>query len=191
MIKLNKTALNILKTWIPLAVVITCLSGLIYLAVQQDIRIGANDPQIQIAEDVAGELSNGQNPQYLIPPTKIDMSKSLATYIMVFDKDGKLIGSSVSLNGKDPIVPQGVFASTKKSATGETRFTWQPKNGVRSAVVIDYYKGPIPGFVLIGRSLRETEIRESQQETIVFLGWAATMFFSLLSVLTVTKIKRL
>ena len=73
MIKLNKTALNILKTWIPLAVVITCLSGLIYLTVQQDIRIGANDPQIQIAEDLTNQLSSGQNPQNLIPPTKIDL----------------------------------------------------------------------------------------------------------------------
>ena len=189
MFKLNKTKLNILKVWIPLAVVITCLSGLIYLVIQQDLRIGANDPQIQIVEDVADGLLSGQNPQNFIPPTKTDISKSLATYIMLFDQDGKLIGSSATLDGKDPVVPQGVFASTKKSLTNESRFTWQPKTGVRSAVVIDYYKGPVPGFVLIGRSLREIEIRENQQEMIVFAGWAVTMFLSLISVFMVNKIK--
>jgi len=189
MTHLNKTALNILKAWIPLAITITCLSGLIYLVVQQDIRIGANDPQIQIAEDLAGQLSNGQNPLALIPPTKTDMSKSLANYIMLFNKDAKLIGSSVTLDGKDPVIPQGVFIAAKKYQGNETRFTWQPKIGVRSAVVLVYYRGQTPGFVLIGRSLREIEIREDQQGKIVLAGWIAIMLISLSSVFIIGKIK--
>jgi len=32
------------------------------LAVQQDMRVSANDPQIQIAEDVARQISMGENP---------------------------------------------------------------------------------------------------------------------------------
>jgi hypothetical protein len=189
MFQLNKKNISILKIWIPLAIVITCLSGLIYLTVQQDIRIGANDPQIQIAQDLADQLSTGQNPQSFIPPTKTDISRSLANYIMVFDKNGKLVGSSASLDGKDPTLPQGIFSSAKTSKTNELRFTWQPKTGVRSAVVLDYYKGPIPGFVLIGRSLREIEVREDQQEQIVFLGWAVTMLASLFSIVVISKIK--
>jgi hypothetical protein len=189
MLKSSKSAMHILKAWIPLAITITCLSGLIYLVVQQDIRIGANDPQIQIAEDLGSQLSAGQNPLMLIPPTKTDMSKSLANYIMIFDKDGKSIGSSVVLDGKEPVLPQGVFANAKKSQENEIRFTWQPKTGVRSAAVLVYYKGETPGFVLIGRSLREIEIREGQQEMIVFAGWLATMFLSLSSVFIVNLIK--
>lgn len=189
MFKLNKAKLNILKTWLPLAVIITCLCGLIYLTVQQNIRIGANDPQIQIAEDIAGQLAEGQNPRYFIPSTKIELAKSLATYIMLFDPNGKLIGSSVSLNGKDPVLPQGVFAQTRKNPANETRFTWQPRSGVRSAVVLDYYKGPVPGFVLIGRSIKEVEVRETQQEYIVLIGWAVTMIASLLTVFALRKIK--
>jgi hypothetical protein len=189
MYKLSKIQLNILKAWLPLAVIITCLSGLIYITVQQNIRISANDPQIQIAEDISGQLAQGQNPQYFMPSTKTEISKSLATYIMLFDKDGKLIGSSASLKGKDPTVPQGVFASAKKNSMGESRFTWQPQKGVRSAVVLDYYKGPNPGFVLIGRSIREVEIRENQQELIVFAGWAVTMILSLLTISVLSKIK--
>jgi hypothetical protein len=190
MFKLNKKqVLNILKAWLPLAIVTTCLSGLIYLSVQQNIRISANDPQIQIAEDIAAQLTKGQDPRAFVPSTTTELSKSLATYIMLFDKDGKLVGSSVTLDGKNPVVPQGVFSQTQKSLTGETRFTWQPKPGVRSAVVVDYYKGPVPGFVLIGRSIREIEIREKQQEYIVFLGWAVTMLVSLLAVSALSKLK--
>jgi len=189
MLKLNKIQNNILRSWLTLAVVITCLSGLIYLTTQQNIRISANDPQIQIAEDITAQLAQGQNPQYFIPSTKVELSKSLATYIMIFDKNGKMIGSSVSLNGKDPVVPQGVFASVKKSQTNESRFTWQPQSGVRSAVVLDYYKGPMPGFVLIGRSIKEIEIREAQQEYIVLAGWAVTMLASFLTIFALSKIK--
>jgi hypothetical protein len=189
MFKLSKTKLNILKAWLPLAVAITCLSGLIYLSVQQNLRTNANDPQIQIAEDIANQLVGGQSPQAFIPSTIVDLSKSMATYIMLFDKDGKLVGSSVTLNGKTPVMPQGVFLSSKKSPTSETRFTWQPEKGVRSAVVMDYYKGSTPGYVLIGRSIKEVEVRETQQEYIVFLGWAATMIISFLTVFALSKIK--
>jgi hypothetical protein len=151
--------------------------------------MSANDPQIQIAEDIANQLTQGQNPQAFIPSTKVELSKSLATYIMLFDKDGKLTGSSVSLYGKDLSLPQGVFAATQKSPTSETRFTWQPQSGIRSAVILDYYKGSVPGFVLIGRSIREVEVRESQQEYIVFAAWAVTMLVSLFTVFTLGKVK--
>lgn len=189
MVKLNKKMLDVLKLWIPLAVTITCLSGLIYLVIQQDIRIGANDPQIQIAEDLANQLSNGQNPLTLIPPTKTDISKSLANYIMLFNRGSKLVGSSALLDGKAPIIPQGVFAVAQKAKGNETRFTWQPRTGVRSAMVLIYYNGQRPGFVLIGRSLREIEIREDQQGKIVLAGWIITMLLSLSSVLIISRIK--
>jgi len=77
------------------------------------------------------------------------------------------------LDGKEPVIPTGVFASTQNS--GETRFTWQPRTGVRSAVVVDYYKGASSGFVLVGRSIREVENREDNLELIVFLAWAVTL----------------
>jgi hypothetical protein len=46
-----------LKFWLPLAAAVTMLSGLVYIAVQQNMRIGANDPQIQLAEDAARALA--------------------------------------------------------------------------------------------------------------------------------------
>jgi hypothetical protein len=188
MFRLTKTQiLNVLRIWIPLAIAITGLCGLIYLAVQQDIRIGANDPQIQIAEDVARQISTGENPLNFIPPIKVEISKSLANYIMIFDDKGKIIGSSAVLDGKQPSILQGVFERTKN--LGETRFTWQPRTGVRSAIVVTYYRGPNNGFVLVGRSIREIENRESNLELIVFLAWAVTLGTSLATTIFLNKLK--
>ena len=188
MVKLTRIQfLSILRTWIPIAIATTGLCGLIYLAVQHDLRIGANDPQIQITEDVARQIETGQNPVDFIPPIKVEISKSLANYIMIFDEKGKLLGSSAVLDGKEPTMPQGIFATTKN--LGETRFTWQPRSGVRSAVIVDYYKGPSNGFVLVGRSLREVENRENNLELIVFLAWAVTLGTTLASIIILQKIK--
>lgn len=166
-----------LKVWLLLAVVTICLCGLVFLVIQQDIRIGANDPQIQIAEDVSRQISLGQNPIDFLPPIKVELSRSLANYIMLFDDKGKLIASSAMLDGKTPILPSGVLASAKQK--GEVRFTWQPKSNVRSAVVIDYYKGLNSGYVLVGRSIKEVENRIDNLQLIVLLGWALTLAVSL------------
>ncbi len=47
---------EILKHWLPLALVIVAMSGLVYLAVQQALRLSANSPQVQMAEDAAAAL---------------------------------------------------------------------------------------------------------------------------------------
>ena len=48
--------MTMMKTWVPLTIGTTLLCGLVYLATQQSIRQGANDPQIQMAEDAAAAL---------------------------------------------------------------------------------------------------------------------------------------
>lgn len=161
------------RFFIPFAVFITLTFGVMYAVVQQTYRMGANDPQVQIAQDIADQISSGQRPEYYIPPSKIDISKSLALFLMIFDQNGKLIGSSATINGQTPQVPSGVFTDTKQK--GETRFSWQPGSGVRSAVVVDYFKGKTSGFILVGRSLKEVEIREDNLLKMVFIGWVVTI----------------
>lgn len=178
-----------LGMWLPLAIVITCIYGIIYLTAQQNYRISANDPQIQIAEDVTNEVINGQNPVAFVPTHKIELTKSLATYIMIFDKDGKLLASSAVVNGKTPELPSGVFKDTQNSNSLEKRFTWQPQTGVRSALVIDYFAGKNPGFVAVGRSLREVEKRINTLNTLVFVGWIITLIASYISIKFLQKVR--
>jgi hypothetical protein len=171
---MKKVTNNISPIFLPLALTITLMYGLFYVVTQQVYRISANDPQIQIAEDIATQLGNGNQPQYFIPSIKIDISKSLGTFIYVFDATGKILGSSAVINDKVPKFPQGVFASAKQKE--ETRFTWQPQGSTRIALVMVHYKtASKEGYVAIGRSLRETEIRIDNLTKMIFIGWVFTL----------------
>jgi hypothetical protein len=171
---------NILRNWIPLAVVITILLGGTYGAIQQVLRMSANDPQIQMAEDTAAALTNGQSIDSVVPATKVDLAQSLAPYVVVFDDSGKAIASSGFLHNQLPALPSGVFEYVRQHS--EDRLTWQPEPGVRSATVVTRYTGAQSGFVMAGRSLREVESRDSNLELLIGLGWLGTLFASLVIV---------
>jgi hypothetical protein len=171
---------NIIRYWLPLAAVITLLSGLIYLAVQQSLRWGANDPQIQMAEDAAAALAAGGTPDSVVPAAQVEISSSLAPFMVVFNDAGEPVVSSARLHGETPAIPSGIFDYTRQK--GEDRVTWQPEAGVRIAAVVVAYGGSKPGFVLAGRSLREVEIRASQVEQITGIAWLVTLAVSLVVV---------
>ncbi len=178
---------TILNYWLLITIVVTGLSGLIYGVVQQDIRQGANDPQIQMAEDAAAKLTSGQAVQSVVPAEKVDIAKSLAPYIIVFDASGKPVASSAQLGGQTPTIPSGVFDSVRRS--GEDRITWQPQAGVRSAVVVTRFSGSSSGFVLAGRSLREAEERIDHIGQIVLVGWGGNVLVSLLAMVILLRRK--
>jgi hypothetical protein len=156
--------LHILRRWLPLALVIVFVSGLLYVTVQQSLRMGANDPQIQMAEDAAVALAAGANPQSVLTNTVVDISTSLAPFLVIYNINGKPLASSGLYHGVAPLLPEGVFTFTRQN--GEDRVSWQPEPGVRAAVVVVAYAGSQPGFVMAGRSLREVEIRETNLEKI-------------------------
>lgn len=161
-----------------IAIVVTGLCGLIYGVMQQDIRLGANDPQVQLAEDAATKLAEGQAVQSVVPAEKVDIAKSLAPYIIVFDATGKSIASSAQLDGQTPGISSGIFSFVKQH--GEDRITWEPQPGVRSAIVVTQFSGRNSGFVLAGRSLREAEKLIDAIGLIVLVGWGGILFVTLL-----------
>ena len=166
--------LNVAREWIPLAFVITALCGLVYVSAQQVLRQSANDPQVQLAEDLATLAGKGVSADQLVPTNKVDMAASLAPFAIIYDEQGKVLTASVQLDGGVPQVPAGVLDSAK--AKGENRLTWQPRPGVRSAIVVSHFSGtPQSGYVLVGRSLREVEVRVQQLELLVLIGWLVTL----------------
>jgi hypothetical protein len=156
------------------------LCALVYVAVQQVLRHSANDPQIQLVEDTSQLLSNGESPEKVVPTTTVDLGKSLAPFLIVFDATGEPVHSSGLLHGKMPRLPAGVIDYVRKHR--EDRVTWQPEPQVRIASIIRSYGGAKPGFVLAGRSLREVEKREAQAATEAALAWAVVLPTSLLLV---------
>jgi hypothetical protein len=167
--------LKIIKKWLPLAIATAGLCALVYLTVQQSLRMGANDPQIQMAEDAASSLNAGASVESVVPSAKVEIADSLAPFVIVFDDSGKVLASSATLHGVVPAYPAGVLDYVRQK--GQDRVTWQPKVGVRMATVVVPYNN---GFVMAGRSLTEIEKRESQVESLsglAMLGiWAATLF---------------
>lgn len=171
---------TILKTWLVIVVVLTPLFGVVYTTAQQIQRMNANDPQIQIAQDIAVALKDGASPEEVLPNEEIDIAASLAVYVVIYDDAGKALAGSGTLHGELPSMPAGVFENARRN--GENRVTWQPEPGVRVATVITRYGGEEPGFVMAGRSLREVESRINRLGQMIGLGWLFSLFASLAAI---------
>jgi hypothetical protein len=165
----------IVRSWLPLAVGIVMIAGVAYLTTQQVMRQGANDPQIQMAEDTASLLATGEP---LPAGAPVDIAASLAPYLIQFDSQGNPTGGTARLHGNLPTVPQGALDYARRH--GENRVTWQPERGVRSATVIVPVQGAAGGYVLAGRSLREVEKRDGNILALVTLGTLAALAATLL-----------
>ncbi|MEI6843405.1 MAG: hypothetical protein WCK48_02775 [bacterium] len=171
------TQTKIFFKWLPIAVVITLLSCMVYGVAQQLIRLSANNPQVALAQDVALGLSHGaSSPDSLVGGSKVEISQSLSMYVLVYGNDGTLMFSSATLDGNTPTLPQGVIESAKQK--GENRITWQPKKGVRQALVALSYSGQNSGVVVVGRSLSESERLIGKIGFDVCVGWIVTLIVS-------------
>ncbi len=160
-----------LFSWLPLAVAVTCMSALVYGTVQHNYRSSFNDPQIQIAEDIAAGLSEGKTLNQFQP---IDIGKSLATFIIVYNDKSEVLGGSGLLDGKSPKPPQGVFDYTREKS--QDRITWEPKDDVRIAMVMNSFSSQAgSGFVLVGKNMRELEKREKDLAKKVAFAWVFTL----------------
>ncbi len=148
--------------------IITIIFGVIYATVQQTYRTGADDPQIQIANDIKTKLQQSKPVANFFNGT-INILQSLSSFITLYDIEGNPLRSSGFLDGKPPELPSGIFDFTKSH--DEHRVTWQPRNGVRMAMVVVTSNSSPVAFIASGRSLNEVEVREHNLITILFFGW--------------------
>ena len=155
------------------AVVITGLCLLVYATVQQNHRSNANYPQLQLARDIANRVASNQQYEHLLPTDRIELSQSLGLFVTLYNNNGMPVQSTGMLDGKLPQIPKGVldFARSNK----EDVLTWQPREGVRQAVVIESTGNADKGFVMAGRSLEEVERHESNLVQMVFIAWVCCM----------------
>jgi hypothetical protein len=180
----NRVVRRAALLWLPIAVAATGVCGGVYGAVQQDLRQGANDPQIQMAEDAARRLDAGAEASSVVSAESIDMSESLRPYLMVFDTSSRLVASSVTLHSRPPPFPPSVLEQLRRSP-GQDRITWQPEVGVRSAVVVQPWRG---GFVVAGRSLRLVEERVDRLVQLTGFVWLTTLGATALAALGVATL---
>ncbi|HYK44401.1 MAG TPA: hypothetical protein VEV83_04490 [Parafilimonas sp.] len=155
------------------AVILTCGILLVYASVQQAHRSAANDPQLQLARDLGIALNSGKTVNNLFPKDTIDIAQSLAVFAETFDEQGNPLRSTGLLNGQLPQPPAGVLDFTKNNQ--EDVITWQPENGVRMAMVYEKVNAAGTGFVAVGRSLKEVELRENKLVRMVAIAWIACL----------------
>jgi hypothetical protein len=182
------------------ALVLASLATVLALALntipQQVLRLGANDPQIALADDLVAKLEQGIALADAIPPATIDMARSLTPFVIAYDDQGHPLASQARLDGVIPSPPNGVFDYVRQH--GQYRVTWQPilgttsnkdqksafnggtppRQGVRIAAVIQRVQlanGTAGGFVLAGRNMREVENREHLVGQLALLAWIAML----------------
>ncbi len=158
---------------LPFLVLISIVSATMYVVLLQYYRQTLDDPQVQIALDVALRLEAGADPALYVPPQKHDVARSLATFISIYDENQTLIDSSGLLDG-NPATPPGEYFQRARDA-GEDRFSWELSPQVRIAAVMRYVSGTTSSFVLVGRSMREGEGRMGNMGVIVFIGWIVAL----------------
>jgi hypothetical protein len=142
---------------------LACL--VVAVVAQQGLRQGADDPQHQMAEDAVARLDAGVPPATVVEGPTIDLGGSLAPFLVIYDSAGNVVATDGRLDGVAPVPPSGVLETA--TAAGIDRVTWQPRPGVRMAVVVLPWAG---GTVLAGRSLRRVEEIEANLERISAVG---------------------
>lgn len=179
--------LKVMKLWIPVAIAITAACFFGYVETQQVYRMGANDPQIQLAEDGAAEIAAGDTPEDVVGTGVVEVDESLAPFVIVFDARQHVAASSGRLDGRTPEPPQGVLDHA--ASTGENRVTWEPRSGVRIATVVVAVDSGESGFVLAGRSLREAEDRIGMATKRFLAIYGGAMVLSLVVIMFFTLLE--
>ena len=134
--------------------ILIVIFGTMYAVTQRMLRTDANTPQIQLAEDTAANLNANIAPATMTHE-KVDIAKSLAPFVNIYDQSGKIIAGSGYLDGTLIAPPKGVLTASDTAAYHAV--TWQPRPDTRIAAVTvhsDKY------YVLSGRSLKEVEKNE-------------------------------
>jgi hypothetical protein len=151
-----------------LLLITTFVTGTAVVISQQVLRMSADDPQIQLAEDATQRLNSGEDAARVVPDRKVDMAASLSPFVTVYDDAGHPVASSASLDGVIRTPPNGVLDYVRTH--GEERVTWQLRPGVRIASVVVRTAN---GFVVAGRNIREVEARKDNLLKLAVLGWLA------------------
>jgi hypothetical protein len=161
--------------WITVMFLETFTCSLVYIIVQQTLRLGANELPMQLAIDTSIKLQEGLSVNDTIPADKVDISKSLSTFVMIYDNNKNLVATSGIMGSSNPEYPKGVLNYVDQK--GEDRVTWQPQTGLRFASIVIKYKY---GYIVAARSLKEIEKLIDLIGIIVLSAWFACSVFSAL-----------
>lgn len=170
---------------VTLGLILTLWGGAAAITMQQMLRRGANHPQVEMALRYTRAIAAGNKPEDLLPSNRIDLQTSLEPFAIFYNGAGVPVASTATLNDQVPSPPAGVFDHARRFQ--DDTITWQPQPGVRMAAVVRRVDGPMPGFVLTGRSLQLVEDQESALRRGTFVTWFILMSLLALGALFLSR----
>jgi hypothetical protein len=170
-----------------LALVLTLAGGVTAVTMQQMLRRGADQPQVDMADRYAGEIGLGEAPGDVVPPGYVDLERSLQPFVIFYDDYGRPGTGTGYIDQSLPVLPSGVLEFVRSH--GSENVTWQPRPGIRIASVIKHVTGKGSGFILAGRSLRTVEEQESLLRRMFIGGWIGLMLLLLGGAFLLTQIQ--
>jgi len=158
------------KTPLLIAIIITVIFGAVYVIGQQVLRRGANNEPTKLAQATVAKLKSGVAPRLAVNSTFNLEADNDSSFVVVYDKAGRVLGSGAFLNNAYPIPPKGVLTSA--TVGHNNKVTWQPATDLRLATVVintgNYY-------VLGARSLKLSEEFQDVWLFTLASSWATSM----------------
>ncbi|HWU60217.1 MAG TPA: hypothetical protein VN045_15955 [Microbacteriaceae bacterium] len=151
--------------WACALIILILVSGITYGVMQQIERQGADDTPMRLASQVASELADGGSSGTVGRLPRVNLSNSLAPFVVVFGADGKPTSGNGYLHGTLASPPPGVISTAREG--GEDDVTWQPTSGLRFATVSIKSGDHV---VMAGQSLAPSERRTGYIGVISALG---------------------
>lgn len=149
---------------------LTVAFGTMFVLVQQQARLAANDMPQLLANQAAKQLDAGYGLQS-IQMGATDLANDPVPFVIVYDKKGKAVAGSGYLGKKLAAMPTGVVNHAKSGAPHAV--TWAPRSDIRIATVTVAAK---EYYVVGGQSLKMTEAHAKRLLLLTALGYGASLF---------------
>jgi hypothetical protein len=171
---------------VTVCVMITAATAGVYAIGQHAGRVGADDVPRAIAARAAERLSDGVAPAQVVGASPVDLAAELTPFVIVYDQAHHVLASGATIGAEPPPLPSGVLDAA--ASTGENHVSWQPRPGVREAVVaLPWGDGRSSGVVVAGASLQPSESRSHTLLGVAALGWLMLVSAVTLVVLRVNR----
>lgn len=172
-----------MRVWLAVVGSATLMLGAAYGMVQQSTRLAANEAPLAAIQSAKTQIEKGAAPESAVPNANINIRTNDNLFIIVTDRDAKLLAGSAYLDDRVPLPPKSVFEDTK--ARGLDKVTWEPAQGIRLAIVASTYKtaAGVEGFVIAGQSLRPIQDRIKTSGLVAAAAWLASIAWATLVLL--------
>ncbi|MEM1312467.1 MAG: hypothetical protein AAGF07_03310 [Patescibacteria group bacterium] len=185
-----------IKSWLVLAIAISFIFGFIFIATHQIMRTEANTPLVDTGQNILGYLENDETVDSQLEQLvsqieqspKVDVRDSDKVVVSIYNDSGEVQASTASLDEESPTLESEIFGQAKQD--GVNKITWAPEDDkeVRLAFIVYPIKEGDKGYLVIGKSLEETEINITKIGKVLLAGWLITLLVTLLSSLVLNGI---